>query len=56
MSIWIVVAILAFAIAALIAFSTLSGISVIGLVCVGLAFQAVHLSGLAWGRRGTPNG
>jgi hypothetical protein len=53
MSIWIVLACVAFAVAALIAFSTLSGISVIGLVCVGLFFTAVHLSGF-WVRG--PNG
>jgi hypothetical protein len=56
MTVWIVLACIAFAIAALIAFSTLSGISVIGLVCVGLFFTALHLSGLGsgWGRH--PNG
>ena len=38
-----IAAVVLFAIAALIAFSTLSGISVIGLVCAGLACLAVHL-------------
>lgn len=56
MSIWVILAILAFAIAALIAFTTLSGISVIGLVCVGLTALSIHLSGIGPGRWGGPHG
>ena len=38
----IIVALLAFAIAALIAFTSLGGISVMGLVALGLFFLALH--------------
>ena len=38
-----VLAVVAFAIAALIAFTPLSGISVLGLVALGLFFLALHL-------------
>ena len=48
---------LAFAIAALIAFSSLSGLSVIGLIAVGLVFLALHVAGVwssvPWGHRGS---
>lgn len=48
---------LCFAIAALIAFTTLNGISVTGLIALGLLFLALHLAGLwtavPW-RRGAP--
>jgi hypothetical protein len=52
---FIFLAALVWAIAALIAFSTLSGLSVIGLIAVGLVFLALHLAGLwttvPWQRR-----
>lgn len=37
---------LAFAIAALIAFTSLSGLSVIGLIALGLCFLALHVAGV----------
>ena len=43
---FIVLAALVWAIAALIAFSTLSGLSVIGLIAVGLVFLSLHVAGV----------
>jgi hypothetical protein len=42
-----ILAAILFAIATLIAFTALSGISIIGLVCAGLLCVALHLAG-AW--------
>jgi hypothetical protein len=49
---------LCFAIAALIAFTSLNGISVIGLIALGLTLWAVNYGfanpGAPWARRGPP--
>jgi hypothetical protein len=54
MSIWIVLAIVAFVIAALIAFGVFSGVSVIGLVSLGLIGLSLHVGGVGpyWGSNG----
>jgi len=57
MSLWGVLAIVAFVIAALIAFGVFSGVSVIGLVALGLIGLTLHVGGagpVIWTRG--PNG
>jgi len=57
MSLWGVLAIVAFVIAALIAFGVFSGVSVIGLVSLGLIGLTLHVGGagpVIWNRG--PNG
>jgi len=44
-----IIAALLFAIAAMLAFGTISGISVIGLMAIGLACVSLHLAGVGAG-------